>query len=67
MPDQFDHAPITAAGTDNLDETIAAYPKLEGADLRFLPARLGGTAPTYEEAYEKDHKDMTRKRDEFTG
>ena len=50
-----------------LDETIAAYPKLEGADLRFLPARLGGTAPTYEEAYEKDHKDMTRKRDEFTG
>lgn len=50
-----------------LDETIAAYPKLEGEDLRFLPARLGGTAPTYEEAYEKDLKDMTRKRDEFTG
>lgn len=50
-----------------LDETIAAYPRLAGADLRFLPARLGGTAPTYEEAYEKDHKDMTRKRDEFTG
>lgn len=50
-----------------LDETIAAYPKLEGDDLRFLPARLGGTAPTYEEAYEKDLKDMKRTKDEFTG
>lgn len=50
-----------------LDETIARYPKLEGDDLRFLPARLGGTAPTYEEAYEKDLKDMRRKKDEFTG
>ena len=49
-----------------LDETIAAYPPLEGDDLRFLPARLGGTAPTYEEAYAEDFSDMRRKRDEFT-
>lgn len=48
-----------------LDETIAAYPKLEGEDRRFLPARLGGTAPTYEEAYTKDLADMRRKIDEF--
>lgn len=49
-----------------LDETIAAYPELTGEDLRFLPARLGGTAPTYEAAYAKDHKDMTRVKDQFT-
>ena len=49
-----------------LDETIAAYPEPKGEELRFHPARLGGTAPTYEEAYAKDHKDMTRKKDQFT-
>lgn len=50
-----------------LDETIAAYPEPKGeAELRFHPARLGGTAPTYEDAYAKDHKDMTRKKDQFT-
>ncbi|HMT32600.1 MAG TPA: hypothetical protein PKC73_12455 [Dermatophilaceae bacterium] len=27
-----------------------AYPQLTGTDLRYLPARLGGTAPTPEEA-----------------
>ena len=50
-----------------LDETIAGYPELTGDDLRFLPARLGGTAPTYEAAYSKDFSDMSRTRDEFTG
>lgn len=49
-----------------LDETIAAYPQPTGEELRFHPARLGGTAPTYEDAYAKDHKDMTRKKDQFT-
>lgn len=49
-----------------LDETIAAYPEPKGDALRFHPARLGGTAPTYEEAYAKDHRDMTRKKDQFT-
>ena len=49
-----------------LDETIAAYPTLTGDELRFHPARLGGTAPTYEDAWAKDHKDMTRTKDQFT-
>ncbi len=49
-----------------LDETIAGYPQPKGEELRFHPARLGGTAPSYEEAYAKDHKDMTRKKDQFT-
>lgn len=49
-----------------LDETIAAYPELTGDELRFHPARLGGTAPSYEEAYAKDHHDMTRVKDQFT-
>lgn len=49
-----------------LDETIAAYPEPRGDELRFHPARLGGTAPTYERAYTNDHKDMTRKKDQFT-
>lgn len=49
-----------------LEETIAAYPKLTGDELRFHPARLGGTAPSYEDAYAKDHKDMTRVKDQFT-
>lgn len=48
-----------------LDETIARYPTLEGEDLRYLPARLGGTAPTVEEAHEKDLADMRRKTDPF--
>ncbi len=49
-----------------LDETIAAYPQPTGEALRFHPARLGGTAPTYEDAYSKDLHDMRRKRDQFT-
>lgn len=49
-----------------LDETIAGYPEPKGDELRFHPARFGGTAPSYEEAYAKDHKDMTRVRDQFT-
>ena len=50
-----------------LDEQQAAYPTLHGEDLRYLPARLGGTAPTPEEAYAADHHDMTRTRDKFSG
>ena len=49
-----------------LDETIARYPELSGDELRFHPARLGGAAPTYEDAWAKDHKDMTRTKDQFT-
>ena len=48
-----------------LDEQQAAYPPLTGDDLRYLPARLGGTAPTPEEAQAHDHRDMTRTVDKF--
>lgn len=44
----------------------AAYPPLTGDQRRYLPARLGGTAPTPEEARERDHHDMSRVEDEFT-
>lgn len=42
-----------------------AYPKLTGADLRYVPARLGGTAPTPEQAAAADLHDMTRTTDKF--
>ena len=48
-----------------LEEQIQAYPPLTGADLRFLPARLGGTAPTPEEARAKEEHDRTRTVDLF--
>lgn len=50
-----------------LDAQQAAYPALVGEDLRYLPARLGGTAPTPEEAAAADRHDMLRTRDKFTG
>lgn len=49
-----------------LDEVIAGYPAMTGADLAFLPRRWGGTAPTPAEAYDRDLADMTRTRDEWT-
>ncbi len=48
-----------------LDAQQAAYPPLTGSELRYLPARLGGTAPTPQEAHEADLRDMTRTRDKF--
>ena len=50
-----------------LDVQQAAYPTLHGEDLRYIPARLGGTAPTLEAAHADDLHDMTRTRDKFTG
>ena len=49
-----------------LDAQQAAYPPLAGDDLIYLPARLGGQAPTLEQAYAADHHDMTRTVDKFT-
>ena len=60
-------ARLKAAMQAQLDAQQAAYPTLHGQDLRYLPARLGGLAPTPEEAHAADHHDMTRTRDEFTG
>ena len=61
------------AATARLRETMTAqlqaqqdaYPPLTGADRRYLPARLGGTAPTPEEASRADLRDMRRTRDRF--
>jgi 1-acyl-sn-glycerol-3-phosphate acyltransferase len=64
-----------AAATARLKEVMqaqlnvqqAVYPTLHGQDLRYVPARLGGSAPTLEEAHAADLHDMTRTRDKFTG
>ncbi|MFW5471909.1 lysophospholipid acyltransferase family protein [Knoellia sp. CPCC 206450] len=42
-----------------------AYPPLTGDDLVYQPARLGGKAPTPDEAAAQDHADMTRTTDKF--
>lgn len=58
---------VKAAMQALLDVQQAAYPELTGDDLRWQPARLGGLAPTLEQAHAKDEHDMHRTRDEFTG
>ncbi|MEO6700381.1 MAG: lysophospholipid acyltransferase family protein [Jatrophihabitantaceae bacterium] len=47
-------ADLRARMTDLLHSAQAGYPALTGPDLAFLPARLGGTAPTPERAAELD-------------
>ena len=46
-----------------LDVEQREYPALTGDDLEFLPHRLGGTAPTLEEATEMDARDSARRRE----
>jgi 1-acyl-sn-glycerol-3-phosphate acyltransferase len=58
-------ANLKARMQEQLDLQQAAYPLLTGADLRWLPARLGGTAPTLDDAHAADHRDMNRVSDEF--
>ncbi|MDO5503408.1 MAG: lysophospholipid acyltransferase family protein [Actinomycetia bacterium] len=48
-----------------LAEQVESYPTLTGSELRYLPARLGGTAPTPEEARAKEEHDRTRTVDKF--
>ncbi|WP_377643574.1 lysophospholipid acyltransferase family protein [Oryzobacter terrae] len=60
-------ARVKAVMQAQLDAQQAEYPTLSGDDLRYVPARLGGTAPTLEAAHAADHHDMTRTRDKFTG
>lgn len=46
-----------------LDIEQAEYPRLSGADVQFLPRRLGGTAPTLQEASVLDaHETRDRRR-----
>lgn len=58
---------LKAAMQAQLDVQQAVYPTLRGEDLRYVPVRLGGTAPTPDEAHAADLHDMTRTRDKFTG
>lgn len=44
-----------------LDEAKDGYPQLTGPDLAFLPAALGGTAPTLEEANVLDEQERARR------
>src|SRR6478609_8314162 len=53
---------LRARMTALLHQAQDVYPPLSGADLRFLPARLGGTAPTLEEATRRDEADAAAKR-----
>src|SRR6478672_4258837 len=45
-----------------LDVARAAYEPLRGPDLRYLPASLGGTAPTLEEADRLDAQEARERR-----
>jgi 1-acyl-sn-glycerol-3-phosphate acyltransferase len=58
---------VTAAYKDvmahMLDLARAAYEPLRGAELKFLPARLGGTAPTLAEANRLDELERAQRRD----
>ena len=38
-----------------------AYPQLRGDDLKYVPARLGGTAPTPQEAQEIEEREAAEK------
>jgi len=50
---------LRKAMTELLHAAQDAYPPLTGDDLRFLPARLGGTAPTPEQAEQLELADAT--------
>lgn len=47
-------AQIKATMDEMLREVQASYPTMTGADLGYLPVRLGGTAPTLDRAKELD-------------
>ena len=53
--------------TDLLHAAQESYPTLSGPDLRFLPARLGGTAPTPAEAAELEAAQAARRPVPATG
>jgi 1-acyl-sn-glycerol-3-phosphate acyltransferase len=68
--------PIAAARTDNADDINVelrarmtellhaaqeAYPAVPASELKYLPARLGGTAPTLEQATALDEEDSARR------
>ncbi|HEV2887255.1 MAG TPA: lysophospholipid acyltransferase family protein [Jatrophihabitans sp.] len=58
---------LRKAMTELLHAAQDAYPPLTGADLRFLPARLGGTAPTPEQAEQLDLAESAARAAKRTG
>ena len=54
---------VRAQMTTLLHQAQESYPALTGDDLKFLPARLGGTAPTPEEAAMRDDADAAGRRE----
>jgi 1-acyl-sn-glycerol-3-phosphate acyltransferase len=58
---------LRKAMTELLHAAQDAYPPLTGADLKFLPARLGGTAPTPERAEELDRAESAARAAKRTG
>ncbi|NYJ74715.1 lysophospholipid acyltransferase family protein [Allobranchiibius huperziae] len=65
VPSDADTASVTAqvkaAMGEMLHEVQDSYPRLTGDDLVYLPARLGGTAPTPERARELDSQEAADK------
>jgi len=47
--------------TDMLHEVQSRYPEMTGDDLVFVPARLGGKAPTPEEATRMDQEELAER------
>jgi 1-acyl-sn-glycerol-3-phosphate acyltransferase len=52
---------LREAMNDLLKQAQEAYPLVPASELRFLPARLGGTAPTLEKATLLDEQDEARR------
>ena len=55
-------AHVKSVMADLLDLARAAYEPLTGADLKFLPASMGGTAPTLAEANRLDEAESTERK-----
>jgi hypothetical protein len=46
---------------DLLKQAQESYPPVPASELKYLPARLGGTAPTLEQATILDEQDAARR------
>ncbi len=55
------NAAIRVRMTDLLHAAQEAYPAVPTAELKYLPARLGGSAPTLEQASRLDDEDAVRR------
>jgi hypothetical protein len=55
------NALIRARMNDLLDAAQKAYPAMPNDELKYLPARLGGSAPTLEQATLMDDEEAVRR------